>query len=233
MKQRFPIIATLLTLAAIGVLCGLGVWQMERLKVKEKMIAKLEAEYALNAAERLLSPADLSQNFEYRRGTVSGRYLFDKQVFVGPRPYDNMPGFHVLTPLQLSDGSVLLVNRGWVSQHWPQENQESHTDSLVTLTGLARTPPEGNPFTPPNVPDKDQWYRPDPVEIGKAMNLGTVYPYIFYPEKGESVDEYPLSVDERPDIPNNHFLYALFWFSMAGALGVIYILRFFTKKGRA
>jgi hypothetical protein len=35
----------------------------------------------------------------------------------GPSSRDGVPGFHVVTPLVLSDGSAVLVERGWVPQH--------------------------------------------------------------------------------------------------------------------
>lgn len=41
--KRFPWMLTVLTTAAIALLIGLGVWQVQRLRWKEGLIAKAEA----------------------------------------------------------------------------------------------------------------------------------------------------------------------------------------------
>jgi len=46
--------------------------------------------------------------------TLEGEYLVDEQILVRNRPYSGSPGFEVLTPLLLADGSVFIVDRGWV-----------------------------------------------------------------------------------------------------------------------
>ena len=46
MTRRFPVLATLLVLAAVGLMVGLGVWQIRRLHEKEAMLARYEAAQA-------------------------------------------------------------------------------------------------------------------------------------------------------------------------------------------
>jgi cytochrome oxidase assembly protein ShyY1 len=68
------------------------------------------------------------QRLTGRRVRVSGRYLHDREVLVGPRSAPpglmgapaqglatNPQGYFVITPLQRDDGTLVFMNRGWVS----------------------------------------------------------------------------------------------------------------------
>ena len=227
-KRNFPVAATLCAMIGCAILCGLGTWQLARLKQKEILLATLEQEFTRDASTSPVDARMLTEHFEYRRGTVSGRYDFQNQVFLTPRSHDSQRGKHIITPLALKDGATLLVNRGWVPLDWTQESDV--TPARATLTGLLRPPPRSNAFTPANDPANNQWYTAAPAEIAVAMKLDTVAPYIFYPDNTTPPGTYPLSVDGRPNINNNHLQYALFWFTMAGVLLMIYGLRFFPPK---
>ncbi|MDQ1553767.1 MAG: hypothetical protein QOK46_845 [Microbacteriaceae bacterium] len=64
---------------------------------------------------------------EWLRVTVSGSYLPKEQLLVRNRPTDAGPGFEVLTPLRLADGSVFIVDRGWV----PTGNKQDRPDYVA------------------------------------------------------------------------------------------------------
>jgi len=51
---------------------------------------------------------------EWRVVRVTGRYLADDEVVARLRTVLGQPAFEVLTPFQLADGSVVLVDRGYV-----------------------------------------------------------------------------------------------------------------------
>jgi cytochrome oxidase assembly protein ShyY1 len=63
----------------------------------------------------LASKSTYSHQDIWRRVSVEGRYLPSKQVLVRDRSLGSNPGFEVLTPLQLTNGSIFIVDRGWVS----------------------------------------------------------------------------------------------------------------------
>jgi hypothetical protein len=55
------------------------------------------------------------ENIFDRAATVRGRWLPGKTLFLDNKIYRSRPGYHVLTPLQLSGSEVVvLVNRGWI-----------------------------------------------------------------------------------------------------------------------
>lgn len=111
-----------LMLALMALCVSLGFWQVERLGEKERLIASV--------AERMtLAPTDLPpasgwaqlqpQDWEYRPVSVTGTYRPADTVLVFTSladqhgPYGG-PGYWVMTPLQLSEGGVLFVNRGFI-----------------------------------------------------------------------------------------------------------------------
>jgi cytochrome oxidase assembly protein ShyY1 len=102
------LIALVFALAAIG----LGRWQWDRTQdiVRAEQAAQAEAV----AVETL---TEVGEDFENpligRPVLASGTYLVDQQVAVLSREVSDQPGVWVLTPLQLSDGSVIAVVRGW------------------------------------------------------------------------------------------------------------------------
>ncbi len=146
MRIRFhfrwiPFVVMLL-LVALGV--SLAQWQQHRGDEKVARAARLEAgnlaaPLALTAAPLL--PAD-AQAIEYRRVTVTGRFVPAWTVYLDNRPYKGQAGFHVLTPFQI-DGSAMhvLVAQGWL----PRNNAErtripdyATPTGTVTITGIAR-----------------------------------------------------------------------------------------------
>ncbi|TFD50415.1 SURF1 family protein [Cryobacterium sp. Hh11] len=56
---------------------------------------------------------DANQN--WRRVTITGVYRPDDELMVRNRSNSGNNGFEILTPLQLSDGSSFMVDRGWVA----------------------------------------------------------------------------------------------------------------------
>lgn len=116
---------TVVALAAvlgISLTARLGWWQLDRAAQKESLQQAVDAHAALPPlpASGLASTPQQAEQQLHRRVTVQGRWLADRTVFLDNRQMDARPGFFVLTPLQLDDGSAVLVQRGWV----PRDMQE-------------------------------------------------------------------------------------------------------------
>jgi surfeit locus 1 family protein len=210
----------------MAILCTLGIWQLQRLAWKNNLLATMDAEYAKSADEITLTPANLDADFDYRRATLKGRYDLEKQILLGPRTFEKQSGYHVLTPLQLQDSTWIMVNRGWVPQHWSFEDETTPPQGTQTLTGLLR-PAEINRFALNNDPQNDTWYNPDLAQIAKAKNIPSLKVRILYLEAPEKqTGNYPAAYMTKPVLPNDHLYYAIFWFTMAAVLAVMYVLRF-------
>ncbi len=78
---------------------------------------RFEREQAAMIATPIALSAQQRQRDELidRAATARGHWLADKTLFLDNKIYRSRPGYHVLTPLQLSGSdAVILVNRGWI-----------------------------------------------------------------------------------------------------------------------
>lgn len=103
-------------LAALCVLAA--VWQWHRYSDRTAQIQLVEANYSAPAApldEVLPAPgATLAADDVWRPATLTGRYVPEATVLLRNRPVNSTPGFHVLVPFESDDGTVLVVDRGFV-----------------------------------------------------------------------------------------------------------------------
>lgn len=192
----------------IAITFSLGVWQVRRLNRKIALIEERENQLA---AEPLSATAlfNASTDLDHRRVHVSGRFLHDAEITVGPRsaPKDlptpvlqwgGSSGLQIITPLQLDDGRVLLVNRGWVPQRLAEPGKRPRAvvsphpfltkvdantptcdyedgvggkSAVKSFTAVVRGSDEKNRFTPDNKPEKNEWYHIDPEAMMEAIGL--------------------------------------------------------------
>lgn len=112
--NRWLMLAAALLVA--GLTARLGVWQLDRAAYKTQLqqaITERTALAPLIAAELPTEPAQVPA-VQHRRATLQGRWLNEQSVYLDNRPMVGRTGFYLVTPLQLPDGSAVLVQRGWV-----------------------------------------------------------------------------------------------------------------------
>ena len=141
--SRQWVILALVSLALIPTMIELGFWQMHRYEMRTARNQLVSD--ALSAkpvpVERLTSPGHtVTTTQRYRRVTATGTFDTSREVVVRRRVNsDETVGFHVLTPLVLTDGSVLLVNRGWIPADGPSQTAfpkiPAPPRGQVTVTG--------------------------------------------------------------------------------------------------
>lgn len=114
----------------------LGRWQWHRAAEKRAYAAAFVA-----GSERVvpLGRQSTSALPRYAQVSVSGVYDTAHQFLLDNIIHDGQAGYEVLTPFQLSDGRVLLVNRGWLPL--PQGRR----DQLPDLAMKWRGPDESAP----------------------------------------------------------------------------------------
>lgn len=106
--RRLPVVATLIVLAAVGAMVALGLWQLDRAREKEALLARYQAN--LTASPLVLRDrVDLATNM-FRRATIR----------CAPRPGTQVSGagrfgFRLLADCgQVEDGQTLWVQLGTV-----------------------------------------------------------------------------------------------------------------------
>lgn len=112
-RSRRWVILGIVALLAAGVCVLMGRWQWER--TLELAAADRAASLVPLAVEQVTSPDGALPNDQVgRRVILVGRYLSEDQQLVRPRLLGTQIGSWVLAPVQLSDGSIQAVLRGWV-----------------------------------------------------------------------------------------------------------------------
>ena len=105
----------LFTLADLALLIGLGVWQLKRLAWKEGLIAEIEtrAKGEPITLKEAIAVAREGRDPSYYRVQVEGRFDNAKELYLYSVS-DERVGWHVITPLTATDGTVVMVDRGFV-----------------------------------------------------------------------------------------------------------------------
>lgn len=97
----------------------LGQWQLGRYEHKQAKVHAIDHNYAQAPVPlRQLLPTPTSgvdESTLWRAVEVTGTYDGQSALLVRNRPRDNERGYEVVWPLRLADGSLLLVDRGWMS----------------------------------------------------------------------------------------------------------------------
>ena len=102
---------TLLTLLGAALFIQLGRWQWHRAAASQA----LQRAFAQGSgAPEELPGGDLAPLPRYSGVQVSGRYDSAHQFLLDNMSHAGQPGYEVLTPLRLTDGRTLIVNRGWI-----------------------------------------------------------------------------------------------------------------------
>ena len=236
---------TILSLTAFALLIALGVWQIERRAWKLALIDRVEQRIhapAQPAPSPASWPTISAANDEYRHVTVSGRFLHDRETLVQAVTEEG-GGYWVLTPLRRDDGTVVLVNRGFV----PPEARErgaartaAEPVGETTVAGLLRlTEPHGG-FLRKNDPAQARWYSRDVQAIAAARGLdaASTAPYFLdaeatAPRTGDT-PAWPAPGLTIIAFPNSHLVYAITWYALAlmVAVGFWYVRRDDARRRR-
>ena len=105
----------LLVIVGIVTMVNLGFWQLRRLDERKAFNAQVSERIADPPAplDDVLTAGTDPDSVEWRSVTARGTYLPDEQFVVVNRSQDGIGGTMVVTPMQLADGRLLLVERGF------------------------------------------------------------------------------------------------------------------------
>ncbi|GGZ44185.1 SURF1-like protein [Streptomyces inusitatus] len=133
---------TLISLVLIPTMVELGFWQFHRheRRVEQNALIARNLDHEPVPVTELTSPGHTVPRSDYWRAiTATGVYDTAGEVVVRRRVnVDEKVGAQVLTPLVLTDGRIVLVNRGWIPL---AVNQQAYPEvppapkGTVTVTG--------------------------------------------------------------------------------------------------
>lgn len=192
---------------------GLGTWQVQRRAWKLDLIARVEQRVhapATSAPGPAQWPNVTAASDEYRHVTVTGTFLDASQTLV-QAVTDLGAGYWVLTPLRVADGSIVLVNRGFVPADDRNRVQPGSPASVPTstITGLLRITEPHGAFLRHNDAGANNWYSRDVQAIAAARGLTHVAPYFIDAEGPPhgvppDVDGLPPAAESRPPPDETH-----------------------------
>ncbi|MGH3916220.1 MAG: SURF1 family cytochrome oxidase biogenesis protein [Pseudonocardiaceae bacterium] len=205
----------------------LAPWQFHRGEQREARNAAIEESFtaAPQPLRAMLTPGQApAAGTEWRQVQVTGRYLPEAEVIARLRTVQGEPAFEVLVPLRLLDGSVVLVNRGYLR---PADGVRvpvypAVPEGEVTVTGRLRSDEADRQGGEVVVQDGHrQVYAANSGTVGAAGGLTLEPGYV------ELVDSSPgvLSPLPLPQLSSGpHFAYALQWlaFGAMAPLGLMY-----------
>ncbi len=237
------LVSHLLVLAVAVACVALGLWQLDRLAAVREDNARL--------AERLEAPpVDLTTltggpvpeaDLEFRSVTASGTYRHDEEVLQRNRDHQGQTGFHLLTPLELEDGEVVvLVRRGWVPSELsdPPVEQTAPPSGTVTLTGILERPVPQPGFGPQD-PDEghlERVFHTDTARLDRQVD-GELFPMVLrletqQPPLNTGPGQLPFALPGPELDEANHLSYAVQWFSFAVIALITYGAWWFTRQRR-
>ena len=108
----------LVTLLVSGITARLGFWQLGRAHTKESLNAITEARQLEPPLrnEDFVAVKTVPDTWLQRSVDLEGQWLPQFTVYLDNRTMKSQTGFFVLTPFQLRNGPVLLVQRGWIAR---------------------------------------------------------------------------------------------------------------------
>lgn len=224
------IIGHLIVIVMFIVLVNLGLWQLRRLDQRRERNAEIMA--GLNQPATVLTGQPVRPDeLNFHRVSTTGMFDNNDSVAIRNRPFNGLPGVHLLTPLHIEGSEqAVLVDRGWIplEDAEPERWSSYAVEGEVTIEGIAKQKqprPAGflvptDPTPGPGEDRLEQWFRVDIDRIQEQLS----YPLlpIFIEQSPDGQDTPPLQegdpvLDEGP-----HLSYALQWFSFSLILLITY-----------
>jgi surfeit locus 1 family protein len=224
---RRLLVPAIVTAAALAVLIGLGVWQLERKVWKEALIAALQQRTST-------APADLPrpeiwasltpQNSEFRRVKLQLEFLDRRHAWFyasgsALREDVKSPGYFVFVPARLPNGQIVVVNTGY-----SPERQYPWKAGKAEIVGYLRWPESPSWFVSDHDTSGDIWFVRDQRAMARVRAWGDVAPFYIDQEGPVPPGGLPQPGAVKVNLRNDHLGYALTWFGLAAALGAIFAL---------
>jgi len=169
----------LLMVAMSVVMVGLSDWQYHRYHFRHGINVRIEqakktAPVPMASVMSLDHP--VTDAHEWTRVTVTGTYLAAKTVVARERTVNDDVGFEIITPMQLSDGTIVMIDRGFLpggSALMPKV--PAATPGTVTVIGRVHAP-ESEPDRPTVVEGQLTFRRVTPDSVRSELGGARLYP---------------------------------------------------------
>ena len=220
-----------LTILFAAVCSGLGLWQLARRSDALAEMGKVESNYAADPvllADALPGLDAFSESQKWLPVVMTGTYLTDDELIVRNRPLQINPGFEVLTPLLLADGSVFIVNRGWLPTGQTPDAPASVPAAPPGVVTVVARLKAGEPLLAGRSATGNQIATINLDDVAARLDLPTYTgAYGLMASEDPAPDERPVAVTRPVKDEGPHLSYAFQWFVFAlmGFVGLGWAIR--------
>lgn len=208
----------------------LGFWQLHRADEKKHMV---QAQALMAKMNAISWDAGSALPQQYQNLQVQGHYV--PQVFLLDNQHqEHQFGYDVLTPLELGDGSIVMIDRGWVAGDNARQRFPDVVipQGLVHILGAAYFPSSNQWLLGPGMEKKDNKvyiFEQMDVTLWRQILQKPVHPFIIRLDKKQAYGySRQWTIVSMP--PQRHLAYALQWFVMALVIFIIFIALNLKKK---
>ena len=162
----------------------------------------------------------------YQRVVSEGSFNFKDQIYLYSLNEKGKPGYDVVTPFKTNNNENVLVNRGWIKKELKGSLEINTNVKSKKITGLLRKIYKPNMFKPENDIKNNIWFSINLNDMEQFTK--TNYPnFVIFLENPAIKAALPKKI--TIDVTNNHFKYAITWYSIAISI-LLYYLYFRQKK---
>jgi surfeit locus 1 family protein len=145
-QPRRRLLVLLAAVLAAALTARLGWWQLDRAQQKLDLQARISARGSLPPLPQRDLPRTEAAAAEqhYRPVQLRGRWLPEHTLYLDNRQMNARQGFFVVTPLLLSPGDAVLVQRGWMPRDFSDRSRLQPLPAQagdVLVTGRLAPPP--------------------------------------------------------------------------------------------
>lgn len=196
----FPLI---LGIVGAGILCALGVWQLQRLAWKEGILDEI--------SQRLSQPpmdvaVEVTENKDQYLGVALSGRLTGPELHVLTSRKPDGPGFRVIRAITTGDRRI-MVDLGFVSE---ADKTSPRPEMDIQISGNLLWPDEADGFTPdPNI-ERNIWFARETARMAEALQTEPVLVVASTVAPDTQTILMPVTIN----VKNDHLEYAITWFSL-------------------
>ncbi|WP_269532823.1 SURF1 family protein [Chitinimonas sp. BJYL2] len=211
-----PLVA-LATVLLVALTIGLGLWQFGRGERKTELAARLAQQDRLPVTAW---QGELGVDVWGRRYELEGTWLPTAQIYLDNRIHLGRPGYHVLSPLRLADGRVMVVNRGWLPRVQGTQPEAALPQAPARVVVRLQSPQQRYVTLSSAQVSGAVWQNLDWTRYRTLLGVSPVPALAFQLEGNDTLNRDWPAPDAGAD---KHYAYAGQWFLFAALAIVLFV----------
>ncbi|PCI08963.1 MAG: hypothetical protein COB77_01185 [Gammaproteobacteria bacterium] len=221
------VISTFVTVALLYLMLSLGYWQLDRAEFKDTLQQNITERKNLSVS-RLEDLPQSSKDRRYLPVKFIGEFDDRHSFLLDNKIVKRHVGYHVFTPVKVSDSKAVLIARGFIKAGKTREQLPAFNTpvGVQALSGLLDMPPSRALLLAENVQQTERWpvvlQYVDLSEISQLLGYELYDMILWLDENKPASLQYDLPTLNLNAANNNG--YAFQWFAMSLALAIIYLV---------